>query len=411
MAKIPKKKKSDRGRNGDGDGKENEQGGETPMPGNTAAPASVQERLNERQRAQFKKIQKAQGEKAASEYRIKKLAVNRRRSAAPSQAPQAPSEPQYPAETSPTKGYPQGMPTDSGGVDPNGGLNNPDFWYPGLGDTPENLAGGMPDFLGLGNIKDLVNQLNPDLFAMGPDNYTPSAYYDQMQKTGSEQLDKAYAKRGLFGSGAAIQGQSDLTQKLLADDVERAKALHAERQGNLMSGLTNLMGTYSNNLNNFYGLKQGYDTSAANMGLNLAEFDNKTRQQGIDNKMNLFRELLGMNPLGTAATMSGQGAGIDQGYAGGIADATGNIFNRPTQTSNFGGGSGPYVAPPPGGPDYTARDRAALQAQIANIMGPATANWYGSGQGGTQGSGNSLSQIGNTISGLGNVWKGIRSLF
>lgn len=289
-------------------------------------------------------------------------------------------------------------------------LTNPDFYYPELGATPEEIAGGL-DFLGLGKIQDLVNQLNPDIFAMGPDNYTPSAYYQQLQKEASQQLDNAYAKRGLYGSGAAIQGQSDLTQRLLAEDVERAKALHTEKQGNLLNALNNLMGTYSGTLSNLYSLKSQYDLNKPQTALELARFENTVNQDNYNNRFRLFQELLNQNPLSTAASMSGQGAGIDQGYAGGIADTVGGIYNRPTTTTNFGGGVGPYVPPAPTGPDYTRRDQLALQGQVNDIVGRANAGMVGSGQGGVPGSGSTIGQIGQAAGAIKPIWDVISSFF
>lgn len=357
---------------------DNQQGGEVPPGGGSATPASLQERLSNRQRTQFEKIRRGQGSKAAAKYKAKAKQKNSSSSRPQAQSNTPTQSVQQPEATQPT------------------GLQNPEFFYPELGGRPEDIAGSL-DFLGLGKLPDLMQRLSPDVFSMGPDNYTPSAYYDQQVKAGTEALDKAYAKRGLFGSGAALQGNADLVARLSAEDVERAKALHTERQGNTINMLNNLTGNYSNTLSNLYGLKAGYDQNRVNNALNLAEFNQGVDQNNFNNRFQLFETLLGMSPLGTASSMSGQGAGLDQSYAGGIADTTAGIYNRPTQTTNFGGGGGGYMPPPPTRPDYSKANQLAVQNQIAQQVGQANAGLVGSGQGGVAGSGNSWQQAAQAV--------------
>lgn len=356
---------------------EDQQGGEIPPGGGSSTPPSLQERLSNRQRTQFEKIRRGQGKEAASKYKQQAKQKNKTNK---------PSQPQKPTTEAPSQPPQVAQPE----------LENPEFFYPKLQGTPEDIAAGL-DFLGLGNLPDLMERLSPDVFSMGPDNYKPSAYYEQQLKAGTEALDNAYAKRGLFNSGAALQGNADLVARLSAEDVERAKALHTERQGNTINMLNNLLGNYSNTLNNMYGLKAGYDQNAVNNSLNLAEFEHNVGNNKFGNRLALFRELMSLNPLGVASGMTGQGAGLDQSYTGGIADTTGVIYRRPTQTTNFGGGGGGYMAPAPMGPDYSRADQLAVQNEIARLTGQANAGLVNSGQGGVTGSGNSWSQAGQAI--------------
>jgi hypothetical protein len=290
------------------------------------------------------------------------------------------------------------------------GLNDPEFFYPTLPQSPEDIAGSL-DFLNLGSIKDLVSQLNPDIFAMGPDNYKPSAYYEELQQTGSDALNKEYAKRGLFGSGAALQGQADLTRRLVTEDVERAKALHTEKQGNLLNSLNNMMSTYGNTLSSMYGVKSNYDLANPQTALRLAQFVEDVKQGKINNNMDLFKTLLGENPLATAANMTGNGVGVDQTYANNISQGTEGLYSRPTATTNFGGGGPRYTPPPPGGPNYSQPEQLAIQNEINRILGNANAGLVNSGQGGVSGSGNVISQIGGAAKAVKPIWDVVSSFF
>lgn len=192
----------------------------------------------------------------------------------------------------------------------------------------------------LGAMKNGLNTMQ----AYEPKFYEGSPLYQFQKQQGQKDLEKLMAARGLTGSGAEVQANSDFLSKLGADESEKARQ-YAEQAANRQQGAMQFLANFD---------KEERDSQLAQWNkntdrqMNMQEFDSNRADRRNELATQFLTSILGMqaqNPISTQA-LSGLNdqTALSKALTQMLGGYTANNFAR-----SYGGGGGTPPVPPTGG--------------------------------------------------------------
>lgn len=193
------------------------------------------------------------------------------------------------------------------------------------------------------------DRMFPDITQREPIDPTESELYKLQADKGTERLNRELASRGLYNSGAAIEGHSEFLRELGANEAQRQQDVFDRSQDR--------------------NLQAGRD--AMNYGLGAGGLALQDRQGQTNSMISLLNTMLSSNAFQTGAGAAGDQANLASRLGESLSGLAGQAYGRPGPTG--GGGYGPFIPPFPGSPDQSGAD-----SFDAIGGGSSSANWSSS---------------------------------
>jgi hypothetical protein len=183
--------------------------------------------------------------------------------------------------------------------------------------------------------------------AYEPKFYEGSPLYQFQKQQGSKDLEKLMASRGLTGSGAEIQANSDFLSKLGADESEKARQ-YAEQAANRQTQAMQFLANFDKE-ERAAQLDQWNKNTDRQM--NMQEFDAQRGDRRNELATNFLTNILGLQAQNNIPSLGQSGlndqTALSKALANMLASNTANNYTR-----SYGGGGGtPPVAPSSGNAD------------------------------------------------------------
>lgn len=189
----------------------------------------------------------------------------------------------------------------------------------------------------LGAMKNGLNTMQ----AYEPKFYEGSPLYQFQKQQGTKDLEKLMAARGLTGSGAEIQANSDFLSKLGADESEKARQ-YAEQAANRQQQSMQFLANFD---------KEERDSQLAQWNkntdrqLNMQEFDSQRADRRNELATQFLTNILGMQAQNPIATQALSGMNDQTALSKALAQMMGSFTANNYARSYGGGGGTPPVQP------------------------------------------------------------------
>jgi hypothetical protein len=177
--------------------------------------------------------------------------------------------------------------------------------------------------------------------AYEPKFYEGSPLYQFQKEQGTKDLEKLMASRGLTGSGAEIQANSDFLSKLGADESEKARQ-YAEQAANRQQQAMQFLAGFDKEERQAQLDQWNKNTDRQ---MNMQEFDAQRGDRRNELAMNFFQNILGLQGQNNIASLGQSGlndqTALSKALATMLANNTANNYTR--SYSGGGGGTAPVV--------------------------------------------------------------------
>jgi hypothetical protein len=177
--------------------------------------------------------------------------------------------------------------------------------------------------------------------AYEPKFYEGSPLYQFQKEQGTKDLEKLMASRGLTGSGAEIQANSDFLSKLGADESEKARQ-YAEQAANRQQQSMQFLAGFDREERQAQLDQWNKNTDRQ---MNMQEFDAQRGDRRNELAMNFFQNILGLQGQNNIASLAAAGQNDQSALSKALYNMlASNTANNYTRSYGGGGGTAP-VAP------------------------------------------------------------------
>lgn len=180
--------------------------------------------------------------------------------------------------------------------------------------------------------------------AYEPRNFEGSPLYQFQKQKGSQDLEKLMSSRGLTGSGAEVQANSDFLVNLNAQESEKQRQ-YADQAAQRNQSAMQFIANYDQNDRNSVREQMGNDLTRR---IAASQFESTRGDRRQEMSANFLQNILQMQSQNDIARLSQNGLDKQSGYSealmNAIAQFTGNNYKR-----SYGGGGGTPPRAPSGG--------------------------------------------------------------
>jgi hypothetical protein len=180
--------------------------------------------------------------------------------------------------------------------------------------------------------------------AYEPKFYEGSPLYQFQKQQGSKDLERLMAARGLTGSGAEVQANSDFLSKLNADESEKARQ-YAEQAANRQQTAMQFLANFDQEERDKQLEQWNKNTDRQ---LNMQEFDTNRADRRNELATQFLTNILGMQAQNPIATQAQSGLDSQTALTKALTQMMGS-FTANNYPRSYGGGGGTPPVPPTGG--------------------------------------------------------------
>ena len=180
--------------------------------------------------------------------------------------------------------------------------------------------------------------------AYEPQNYQGSPLYQFQKEKGMQDLEKLMAARGLTGSGAEVQANSDFLGKLNAEESEKARQ-YAEQAANRQQQAMQFIANYDRGERDAQLAQANTNTDRR---IDLQKFDAQRGDRRGEVMTNFLTNILGLQANNNVANLASSGLSSSTALSKAMADMLGQ-YNSNNYARSYSSGGGTPPTPPTSG--------------------------------------------------------------